>query len=142
MFDTDAIQKSVGRGIMNVLRYIGYAIVGLVAIVIMLGLRGSSITSHASAQLSSIRASGDAELVNGEMDYGVLVTFTVTNTGEEGAITVTPSVSCSEGTWTRKQEVLFAPGQSMELKYFFHEPTINATNIQSLVKCQPGRTTE
>ena len=71
------------------------------------------------------------------MDAGVKVSLTVTNVGEAGIINIRPHINTSEGEWSRSQDIQFRSGESMNLSYFFDEPTINATNIQCTVAVSP-----
>jgi hypothetical protein len=90
-----------------------------------------------NGQVSGIKVEEEPELVNGQMDWGAKVSFTVTNTGVGGTIHVNVHLTCSEGEWSRDQDLIFRPNESMTLSYFFQEPTINATNIQAHVVVTP-----
>lgn len=94
-------------------------------------------TSEANGTVSNLTATDDSRIVDGEFDYGWTVAFTVTNTGKAGIISISPWISCSEGEWSRHQSLNFHPGESMNLSYFFHEPSINASNGQYGVKVTP-----
>jgi hypothetical protein len=85
--------------------------------------------STADGTGSSLAISEDTRVVGGEFDYGFNVTFTVTNVGEAGIVTVSPWLSCSEGEWSRLQRLNMQAGESVTLSYFFHEPTVNAANV-------------
>lgn len=93
--------------------------------------------SRAAGTVSDLSASEETALVNGEPDYGVKVKFTLLNVSEAGLITITTRLSTSEGEWSRSQKLSFSAGESKLLTYFFHEPTINATNIQYSVTVSP-----
>jgi hypothetical protein len=93
--------------------------------------------SRAQSTITNLKADHDTRMVNNEMDYGVTVSFTLTNSGDEGFIQVRPWLSCSEGEWSREQNLTFKKGEAMNLTYFFHEPTINASNIQYGVRTKP-----
>jgi len=95
------------------------------------------MTSEASGAISDLTLKGDTGVIDGEPDYGINVKFTVTNNGEDGILTLTTRLSTSEGEWSRQQKLSFSAGQSMTLSYFFHEPTINATNVQGRVNVFP-----
>jgi hypothetical protein len=90
-----------------------------------------------NGQVSNIKVEEEPELVNGQMDWGAKVSFTVTNFGVAGTIHVSVHLTCSEGEWTREQDLIFRPKETMSLTYFFQEPTINATNIQAHVVVNP-----
>jgi hypothetical protein len=96
-----------------------------------------SVFSGAKAQASNITCAHDFGIVNGEMDAGVNVKVTVTNVGAEGFINIRPELSTSEGEWSRSQNLQFRKGETKSLSYFFHEPTIGATNIQCRVGVTP-----
>jgi|GEM_PF-6432658 len=94
--------------------------------------------SQAKGQVTAHRSEIDARLVNGEMDAGISVGVNLTNTGKEGLIQVTEFLTCSEGEWSRTQKLSFRAGESKRLEFFFHEPSINASNIQTRVSVSPG----
>lgn len=96
-----------------------------------------ALSSEADASISNLMADHDSRVINGQMDYGVTVSFTVTNVGKNGIISVSPWVSSSEGEWSRQQKLQFVQGESLRLSYFFPEPTINASNIQYGLKAFP-----
>jgi hypothetical protein len=50
-------------------------------------------------------------------------------------LTVTVVLSCSEGTWSKTQDIVLNLGQGRELHFGFPEPTIAAENIGAIVKC-------
>ena len=95
-------------------------------------------TSKAKGAVMNLEADHDSRIVNDEFDYGLKLTFVVRNMGESGIIRVSPWVSCSEGEWSRAQNLHFNKGEAKRLEYFFHEPTINASNIQYGVKVYPN----
>ena len=96
-----------------------------------------SASSKADAYLSNLSGNHDSRLVGGELNYGYTVTFTVTNIGQAGIVRVSPWLTCSEGEWSRVQHLHMASGKSLNLSYFFDEPTINSSNIQFGVRLSP-----
>lgn len=98
---------------------------------------GSNHMSEADARIEVIRSSPDFSLVNGQPDAGVVVKTIIKNVGKEGEIHVKAHLSTSEGEWDREQSIVFKAGERRELEWFFHEPTINASNIQSRVSAKP-----
>jgi hypothetical protein len=76
-------------------------------------------------------------IVNNEPDYGIQVNFILRNEGKSGLINVRTWLTCSDGEWSREQRVTLDESESMSFTYFFHEPTINATNIQYGVNVDP-----
>lgn len=97
----------------------------------------AAAASDADGSASGLSADHDTRIRAGEWDYGLSVSFTVTNVGEQGLIRVSPWMSCSEGEWSRVQNLEFAPGERRRLTYFFHEPSINASNIEYGVRVTP-----
>ena len=93
--------------------------------------------SEAKGQVQNLQASDDTRIINGDFDYGWTVSFSVKNNGKAGIIMVSPWISCSEGEWSRLQKVSFNAGETKSFTYFFHEPTVNATNGQYGVKVNP-----
>ncbi|HYA98522.1 MAG TPA: hypothetical protein VEH49_10525 [Methylomirabilota bacterium] len=93
--------------------------------------------NNAHGSVSNVRVTGEAQLINGEMDWGELVTFDLVNTGERGMLHITVVLSTSEGQWTRTQDLEFGAQESRTLSYFFQEPTINVTNVQARVSAEP-----
>lgn len=90
--------------------------------------------SKAKASVTNLTGGHDMGIFNGNPDYGIRVSFTLSNIGESGEITVSPWVSCSEGEWSKSQTLVLEAGQSMDLTYFFEQPTVNSTNVQYGVK--------
>ena len=76
-------------------------------------------------------------VMRNEPDAGVNLSFRIKNVGKSGVIKITPRLSTSEGEWTREQTLKFDAGESKHLTYFFHEPTINAENIECYVRASP-----
>ncbi|GEM_PF-1369901 len=106
------------------------AVVVLSAAVLLTGYKGCAALSDAKGEVSNLRRKEEAKIVNGELDYGFIVSVTVKNVGKAGVIEIKPWLSSSEGEWKRTQTLNFTAGESKDLTYFFHEPTINATNIE------------
>lgn len=85
--------------------------------------------SKAAGVLQNGSCNGDVGIINDQFDAGVSYSFDLINRGETGPLQITVKLSTSEGEWSREQTLEFAPGERRRLTYFFHEPTINATNI-------------
>ena|ERR1035437_5909948 len=100
-------------------------------------LLGCGSTPQPNGHVSNVQVTEEPELVDGQPDWGAKVTFTVTNSGAKGQIHVNVRLTCSEGQWSRMQDLDFGPQESMSLSYFFQEPTINATNYQTQVSVNP-----
>jgi Protein of unknown function (DUF2628)/GYF domain 2 len=98
---------------------------------------GAGQVQKPHGEISNLGAAEDTQIVNGDLDYGFNVRLTVRNTGAAGTIIVTPWLTCSEGQWTRSQQIVFDAGESKQLTYFFNEPTINATNVQYGARATP-----
>jgi hypothetical protein len=96
-----------------------------------------SILSPARSEISNFEVNYDFGIINGKPDAGYTVTFNVKNKGEYGSITIIPKLTCSEGEWLREQTLILDKGESRVLSYFFHEPTINSTNVQATVHSNP-----
>ncbi len=103
-----------------------------------LGSIDSNASSKAKANITNLKGVWDVRSINNELDYGLQVTFTVTNIGEYGIIKVAPWLTCSEGEWSKTQSLTFNAGETMNLTYFFDEPTVNVTNAQFGVKYSPN----
>ena len=97
-------------------------------------------SSQANAQLEKSNWENDIEIRNALPDAGVRTKMDVTNIGMRGMILVAVTLSCSEGEWGREQKVLFESGERRSIEFFFHEPTINATNIQTRTRLIPQQT--
>lgn len=98
----------------------------------------SALLSNAKGVTTNLAATSDVGLINNEPDYGIKISFQVQNVGDAGLITIQPWVSSSEGEWQREQKIQFAKGETRPFSYFFHEPTVNAANVQYGVKVYPG----
>lgn len=88
-------------------------------------------------EVTNLRGESDMLLRNDKLDYAYKVLFTLTNRGAAGKLTVSPWLSCSEGRWTRSQELELANGETVNLEFSFHEPSISASNFQFGVKLEP-----
>lgn len=95
------------------------------AAVLLTGFNRCPPLSDAKGKVSDFKIEWD---VNSNLDAGLSVTFTVTNVGKAGVIEIEPRCSTSEGEWKRTQVLDFAPGESKNLSYFFHEPTVDSSN--------------
>jgi hypothetical protein len=79
----------------------------------------------------------DVRIVDGEMDAGYNAHLKVRNQGEPGLIQITVTLSCSEGEWSRTQKLNFDSNEERNLEFFFHEPTMNASNVQARYDVSP-----
>lgn len=77
-------------------------------------------------------------LHNGEMDFGFTVVGKVKNEGGAGSANMTAKLSTSEGSYTRSREFYFDKASTHDVTFQFHEPTVNAVDIQAVVNCSPG----
>lgn len=93
--------------------------------------------SDAKGRMESSSWEDDVQLRKGWPDAGVTTKTVVTNTGRRGMVMVAVTLSCSEGEWGREQKILFDPGETRTVEFFFHEPTINATNVQTRIRLVP-----
>ena len=91
----------------------------------------------ALGQVSDITQKAEVKWVNGEFDAGFTVSGSVKNAGLGGDLKVVAFLSCSEGEWLRTQHLYFRQGQTMNLTYFFHEPTVNASSCQARIVKAP-----
>jgi hypothetical protein len=94
-----------------------------------------AITEHPSnkakgALYGDVRHSSETRFINGEMNHGFTTTVTVRNVGQTGFIRVTVYLKCSEGEWSRSEEIPLCAGEYRTLTYFFHEPTHHGANVQ------------
>lgn len=88
-------------------------------------------------QVISVKTDADMLLIGGEFDAGFSVNANVKNTGDVAALfKVVAKLSTSEGNFERTQDIVIFPDQVERLKYGFHEPTINAGNVQGRVSCR------
>ena len=124
------------RGVLNSARVLTILLVSTA----LTGCREMEVlASEADATVSDLTCEGDAKLVDGELDAGILLAFTVENRGKRGRIQVLPWLSSSEGEWSRSQSLEFEQNESRRLEYFFQEPTINAANVNCEVKVFPSK---
>lgn len=83
-----------------------------------------------SCEILNAEAVADVFLIDGEFDAGYLVTTTVRNNGQSGNIHLKATITCSEGDFFREREIHFDAGQTRQLSFSIHEPTINAVDVQ------------
>jgi hypothetical protein len=101
-----------------------------------------SISDHPSNKARGVlygrvTCNSDTRYINGEMNYGIGATLTVRNVGPTGFIRVTIILKCSEGEWSRSEELALCAGEYRTLDYFFYEPTRNAVNIECRASVSP-----
>jgi hypothetical protein len=97
----------------------------------------TSCTSGPRGIVSNISREEHPALIAGEMNWGAEVGFDLRNNGKRGVIQIVVVLSSSEGQWSRKQDLVLEAGELRHLAYFFHEPTINVTNLQAMVRVNP-----
>ncbi len=113
------------------------AVVTLSATILFTGYKGCAALSDAKGEVSNLRKKEEVKLMNNEPDYGYTVSVTVKNVGKAGVIEIKPWLTSSEGEWNRARTMEFTAGESKDLTFFFHEPTINATDIEYGVDVLP-----
>lgn len=120
--------------------FIGCGLLTLIAIVIgalLIGVIGGfSIIGSLmpDAKVENLDGTGDSRLINGDLDWGLIVSFDITSIRSEPKdIPLQVHLSCSEGEWTRTSTVHLGPNESRHLSFFFAEPTIGATEIKMRV---------
>jgi len=127
---------------MNIIGNIVGVIAGLFIGIIAIGFIGAIITgddasSKAACELMERSLDADVFLVRGEADAGYRYNVRVKNKGEKGDLTIIANLSTSEGEFERKQTLAFDSQEIRDLSFAFHEPTINASNIQGSITCRP-----
>jgi hypothetical protein len=126
--------------------FIGCGCLALVALLIgavLIGVVGSfSILGSLmpGAKIENLHLTGDTRVINGEFDYGEIVSFDLRSVSSDPKdITVEIRLSCSEGEWTRTQKVHLEPHETRNVSVFFQEPTVDATNTKTHVEIVRGR---
>lgn len=84
-----------------------------------------------------VQVISDVFYINGQADAGYTVKATIRNEGNAGFAVLLAQLSSSEGTFVRQRDFYFAAGSTQEIVFQFHEPTINAYNVQAIVRCAP-----
>jgi hypothetical protein len=74
---------------------------------------------------------------NHEADAGYAVRFLVKNNGATGSITTRARLSTSEGDFNSSTQRVVDAGKAGEIRLDFPEPSVNATNVQAYVNCEP-----
>lgn len=131
-----AMSKNVFSIIGNIIRTIVFFFIGLVVI----GFIGAAVfdsSNKAKCELLSRSLKPDLFLIQGEADAGYRYNVRVKNIGEKGEITIVAKLSTSEGEFKREQTLLFDSQEERNLSFTFHEPTVNATNIQGNISYRP-----
>ncbi len=125
--------KNPAAGKKSVVKHL---IEGACAVFIVM-LLAKSFLSAPSCKILAHKLDSDIFLVNGEADAGYYTNLTLKNEGKKGDITIGVTLSTSEGTFERTQELLLDEGEERQLSFTFTEPTVNASNIQARYKCKP-----
>ena len=118
-------------------RTVSLGLVLLMLVGLLLTSACDEIMSEAKPKVYGLEGSHDTRVINGEFDYGLTLTFTVRNEGKAGVVVISPRLSSSEGEWQRRQKITLGAGQDQRFEYFFHEPTVNATNLYYAVDVIP-----
>ena len=111
------------------------------AIIAVLGLAyvgGWDPGNEAVGEIVTVHQMPDVGVLDGVPDAGVRVKAVVKNAGKKGVLRVRAKLSTSEGEWVREQQLHFDADETKDLRWFFHEPTVNASNVQSWVEVSPG----
>lgn len=92
-----------------------------------------------NVKLENLDVTGEPRVINGNLDYGAVVAFDVTNiTDKPQEVQLRIEVSCSEGKWTQDQKVALAGKESRRLTLFFPEPTIDSSDLKGRVHIVDG----
>jgi len=122
-------------------KLIGYAVLALFAIGAYVewqeGGAAGAAQSKADCAILGVTTSADTYFVQDEPDFGYTVRTIIHNRGQAGVVRVKATISTSEGNFERAQSIDFDANQQSTLAYQFSEPTLNATNIQSVIHCWP-----
>jgi hypothetical protein len=90
------------------------------------------------AKVENVEITSDTRIINGEFDYGELVSFDLKSTKSDAKdVPVRVTLTCSEGKWVQEQTVHLGPEESKHLSFFFAEPTINVTGVKARVEVVP-----
>lgn len=95
---------------------------------------GSAAKSH----IISHSCTPDFVYINETLDLCYSVVIMVENVGASGTISFVVKLSCSEGKFVRNHNMYLNQDEQRELKFRFHEPTINATNIAYEIIARPS----
>jgi len=89
-------------------------------------------------EFGTMETQRDVFVINGEPDAGLKVLVTVKNIGQTGPLRVTTRLGTSEGDWTRTRSIRLNANETRIIRFDFPEPTINASNIETVVECGWG----
>lgn len=115
---------------------VGLAIVAALAVVLAVSTRERP---HPVAVIAEHRCESTIGVVDGEADAGVQATCAVRNEGAPGVVRVAMTLSCSEGRWTREQDVFVPANATQSVSTTFFEPSIAARDVQVSYEATPGR---
>ena len=94
--------------------------------------------SAAKSNIISHSCTPDFVYINDTLDLCYSVVILVENVGASGNISFAVKLSCSEGKYVRNHKMYLNQDEQRELKFRFHEPTINATNIAYEIVARPS----
>jgi hypothetical protein len=89
----------------------------------------------AACTVESLNLDSDIFITNGEADAGVRATALIRKEKRDGNVTVSVTISSSEGDLTKERTVHMTENQRANVVLQFPEPTINAINITGQAKC-------
>ncbi|MCD9186021.1 MAG: hypothetical protein LUM44_06290 [Pyrinomonadaceae bacterium] len=93
--------------------------------------------SAARGRVVKSKCSHGVAMINEQLDAGINIELTIQNEGKAGFIKVKPTLSSSEGNFSRNQDVYFKENERKDLSFLIHEVTINATNLQCFGTVSP-----
>lgn len=89
----------------------------------------------AACEVEKLNIEPDIFIINGEADWGIKAVARIRKTERNGEVTVKVKISSSEGNLERERSVRLNAGQIANVVIRFHEPTINAVDINGQANC-------
>ena len=118
-----------------IFKIIGTVVVLVIAFAILTYSPDSK--SQASCEITDRTLIADVFVIDGQPDAGYLHRAKVRNNGKTGEVEVKAKLSTSEGEFNRSQKANIKAGEDFDFSFAFHEPSVNAQNVQYTTSCRP-----
>jgi hypothetical protein len=95
-----------------------------------------SVPQRALCEVHEVQVAANSFVVRNQMDFGYTLKGIVRNSGPDATLQLVATLSTSEGEYQRARSLYFKSGGVMNVSFDYHEPTVNAANIQGRIGCR------
>lgn len=132
------ISNSTPKGLPDKIRRVAYWAATAIILIIVIS-KGPDVVralAEPACQIISVKGDHDVFLTNGEADAGVRVTALVKKLKRDGDVTVSVTVSASDGEWQKSTTGTMKMNEQRNAVLQFPETTITSDNIRYNAICR------